>query len=424
MLFFPKAKKKSAKNLGLLALNRSTIAIERLSRFRLFSGAEYTAHHPDTAALSPAVHFVGYGATERRIAVNRVHIARQLGQLAAAIKDSRLDGGVDSPQSLIIGIFVSSCGNIFMTEIAQAMARLMRGAGHSVVLGDENSDISSRPAHSIYVAPHEFFLLGRGPEWVRDDVLETACMFCTEQAQTQWFWQSVHIVLMAKSVIDLSPLNAQAFSEVMPATSVMPAILPDEEAVDIRHFRDHPLLMGQRWWIDDEVRDLANRPIDVCFFGTTSPHRSRFFSRYADLLSRHDGFLYLRTVNSKVPMNREGQEAEFVQIAQAVTRRSKVLLNVHRDEFPYFEWHRLVYQGMANGALVLSETCFPDPTFKAGIHYLSEDARNLPAMLEWVLNDPDGQHTAAMIVEAASRVVRDRQLQRDEARRILSLLTV
>ena len=35
------------------------------------------------------------------------------------------------------------------------------------------------------------------------------------------------------------------------------------------------------------------------------------------------------------------------------------MLNLHRDEFSYFEWHRVMMMGIEQGALVLSEPCFP-----------------------------------------------------------------
>lgn len=403
---------------GRLSLQRSRIAIERLSRFRFFSAADYAGLHHDIGALDPATHYVGHGADEGRQAAKPVHIARTLGALAAETPPPRKAGDGTPRPPLHVGLYVSSLSNVFMREIAAALALLLRGAGHSVVEGDENSDIEARPEHSIYVAPHEFFFLGRGPAWVRDDVLAGACMYCTEQVQTKWFWETVHIVLMARSVVDMSMPVASAFAEVMPSACVFPAvgeIPPVGPAV-----RAHPLLAGQRWWMDRENEDT--RPLDLCFLGTVSPYRARFFSRNAERLGRYEAFLYLRTGNATEPMNAATGEAHLVDVAQYVARNARLLLNVHRDEFPYFEWHRLVYQGMANGCAVVSEPCFANPEYEPGVHYLTEESHRLMDLIDWVLNEPDGKAKAASVAAAAAAMARDAGNRTARARMLADLL--
>ncbi|MGE0558043.1 MAG: hypothetical protein AB7O69_07200, partial [Burkholderiales bacterium] len=74
-----------------------------------------------------------------------------------------------------------------------------------------------------------------------------------------------------------------------------------------------------------------------------------------------------------------------------LARHSKIYLNVHREDFGFFEIHRMVMQGMANGAAVVTDNCLSHPDFIAGTHYLQEELNKIPALLEWLLGSPEGQ---------------------------------
>ena len=41
----------------------------------------------------------------------------------------------------------------------------------------------------------------------------------------------------------------------------------------------------------------------------------------------------------------------------AVLRQTKILLNIHQSDASYFEWHRIINLGIANGCVVVTETC-------------------------------------------------------------------
>ena len=409
---------------GRLNLQRSDIAIERLSRFRLFSPNDYRTWHKDIGAMPPAKHFIGYGADERRKAATPVHIARILGGLSNdALPAAETIGPEPAARRLTVGIYVSSLGNTFLREIAEGLQDLLKSAGHTVIEGDENSEIEARPEHCIYVAPHEFFLLGRGREWVRDDVLASACMYCTERATTVSFWESLPIVLMANSVVDMSLPLASLFSEAMPAACIFPGVskTPRPMSPDLL---DHPLLRGQRWWTTGvEGEAGGERPLDVSFFGTKSSRRARFLARNADRLSSYETMIYLRTKNALEPMNVSTGEDGLMDVARYAACHARVLLNVHQDEFPYFEWHRLVYHGMANSSVVVSEPCFANPEFEPNVHYLGEESHHLMQLVEWVLNDRDGGEKADAVAGAALRAVHDPNSEAARARALVAILT-
>ena len=102
-----------------------------------------------------------------------------------------------------------------MNELADALAASLVAAGARVVRGDERCSIRNRPRACLFVAPHEFFALGRGPAWARPGVLATAVTYGTEQVQTPWFWRALPFVLASRGHLDISWHTADLLGRVM-----------------------------------------------------------------------------------------------------------------------------------------------------------------------------------------------------------------
>ena len=92
-------------------------------------------------------------------------------------------------------------------------------------------------------------------------------------------------------------------------------------------------------------------------------------------------------------------------------------LNIHRDDYGFFEWHRIVQQGMVGGSVVVTEPTLPHPLYKAGVHFFEETGRHIPNLLEWLFKSNDGQDAAgkvqrniAAIAEADSAVTNGARL--------------
>lgn len=83
-----------------------------------------------------------------------------------------------------------------------------------------------------------------------------------------------------------------------------------------------------------------------------------------------------------------------------LSQRSKVLLNVHHGVNVYFEWQRIVLQGIWQRTLVVSERCSVAPPFRAGVHYVEADLDQIPRVLRYYLNDPQGRGEAQEIADA------------------------
>jgi hypothetical protein len=322
-------------------------------------------------------------------------------------------------------VYVSSLGNVFMNDIAHDLANDLSRSGITVSIENETSALPSRAAPSIVVAPHEFFWLGRGTTWLRDDVLPHTFVYNTEQLHTPWFAKALLPILAAKGVLDMSPQVARLLREAgirsmhfEPSSSLRTRWLEEADVA-------HPLVRAlprEARRIEIDVDEWDNRPVDVSFFGTESSSRESFLAGNAERFAKWSSFIYYRR-HSRGPITNSLHDRALTRIAGHVAGYSKISLNIHRDEFPFFEWHRIVRQCMASGSVVVSDPCLPHPQLKPGEHYFEEEPRQIPNLIDWLLRDTEGRREARRVRDNASEHLkrnRDRRVQVSELLRRLS----
>ena len=390
----------------------------RLQRLEVFDAADYLRRNHDVAAagMDPYTHFIQSGALEGRGRVDPEDLARLMGGLmlfdnAVRALPPQPASEVDLPALVAdvgpIGLYVSTQGNVFMNDLAEDLAADLRSIGVPVTIQDETADIEARPVVCVYIAPHEFFTLGRGPDWIREDVLYEGFVFGTEQIQTSWFNTALPFTLMARGTLDLCAQTADLFARLDMATlHVLPGVRQRPRPLTEQDHR-HPLFgvlpAAARAEIDPSTPFRA-RPIDISFFGTSSPRRDQFFARNAAFFADYETFNYCRRPG-RGPILMDSEDGPLSRLAGHVCGHSKISLNIHREEFGYFEWHRMIRHGMCGGSLVVSDPCLPHPSFVANEHYLQESARHIPDLLEWLLTTEDGEREAERVRSNANTLI-------------------
>lgn len=394
-------------------------ATTRLKRLEVFDVADYLRRNSDVAAagVDPYSHFIQSGGLEGRGRVDPEDLARLMGGLmlfdnaVRALPPPDVAGEADLPALVAdvgpIGLFVSTQGNVFMNDLAQDLAGDLRSAGVAVQILDENADIDSRPGLCVYIAPHEFFTLGRGPAWIRDDVLFEGFVFSTEQIQTSWFNIALPFTLMARGMLDLCAQTADLFARIdMASLHVLPGVRHRPRPLTEQD-RRHPffaiLPSAAKLDIDPSV-PFRVRPIDISFFGTSSLRRDQFFARNAAFFAEYETFNYCRRPG-RGPIRMQSEDGTLSRLAGHVCGHSKISLNIHQEEFGYFEWHRMIRLGMCAGSLMVSDPCLPHPSFIANEHYLQESARHIPDLLEWLLTTEDGKREAERVRANANMLI-------------------
>jgi hypothetical protein len=380
------------------------VALVRLNALKLFRPDDYLQLNQDVKPIGgiedvrPDNHALVSGFPAGRKVFLETTVARVMGEAARKPVPPPAAFPGAAPKLPPIGVFFSAAGNAFLREIAEDIAASLVSAGQDVRLLDDLSDIAARPPLCIFIAPHEFFHIGNGRAWAREEILRGAIMFTTEQPQTLWFERSLPFVLMARAVIDISwQVHDILGGAGIPALHFNPAVtrarrwLRDEDA-------GHPLLRT----LPKALRapnvpfiPFPKRQIDFSFFGTASEHREKFFAKNAWFLAQYEAFLYYRKVES--PLAPKGAHAALARLAGHVTAHSKISLNIHRDPNGFFEWHRIAKMGIGGGAVVVSEPCDPHPLYRPGVHYLEESGRHILDLIEWLVRTPDGQAHAVQI---------------------------
>jgi hypothetical protein len=389
---------------------------QSLARSGLFDPAAYLEMNEDlrSAGVDPWAHFLSHGLREGRPFTTPRLVARALSQLAADIQEAsqevteRLFGHTGEKDiataaaSLVatnvnIAIYCNSAGNFFFQEIANLVHWQLRALGISSQLRTDESQVDETFDVRIFVAPHEFFWLGRGAEWRHLASARGSVLYNTEQPQTQWFRAAVPYLTQAPLVWDLNlqtailsrQLGCKSIFFAPPYLPACPYTTPQPDASNIEHLRGYDFSRRPFDW--QQNPGLAERPIDILFVGTGCERRLKAIESLRDLTDTHR-FLCIYT-HQNSPLSDANHHTRSIGIRNlgALAQRTKIVLNIHRDWIGYFEWPRMVMHGLWHGACVVSDPCFPDPTFASGVHFLEESTRHLPELLRWLLGAPDGQ---------------------------------
>lgn len=388
--------------------------IQRARRSGLFDPAVYLSLHPElgTSPARARRHFERHGLSEGRAFTNCEVVARRLAGLAdrvaaagkAAEARARASlGGAEAralaslfvERGVRIGVYCSTDGNYFMREIAELVVPGLRALGIDAVLRNEMDSRDEPLGLRVFVAPHEFFHLGQGRAWDGIAAAPNAVLYNVEQMQTPWFCRGFSALLRAPLVLDLNLQSAEVLrSAGCDVVHFMPGYLPGSPYVepvadvsDIELARGYGFSRRRHDWTERDR--LEDRPIDVLFIGAASPRRDKALERLAALTDEYRFLCVYRSLGA--PLTGRDRHATPALSNCALAQRSKIVLNVHRDWVGYFEWMRMVMQGIWQGACVVSDPSMPNPVFQPGTHMLEENVRHLPELIRWLLATPEGR---------------------------------
>lgn len=354
-----------------------------LAKTQLFDAETYLRLYPEVKkqGVEPLRHFVQVGIHGGRNFTSPRAVARLWREvLRGEAPPERAAPALTAPERHRVAIYVSSLGNFFMQEIAAILKAGFDDLGVVAALRDENAPPQSGATHHIVVAPHEFFVLGNGRRFASEDFLARAVLFSTEQIQTQWFALSLPYLTRAKAVGDMNPQTAAILRKGgLKAVTAQPGFTPSFA----------PFAGGDA--AAPDLREYAARPVDVAFTGTHSARREKLLASYAPLFAEMRTFIYYS--RTRAPLRPETTPMAAPEASASLIRRSKVLINLHRDEYTYFEWWRIM-QAFWMGAAVVSEPCFPHPAFKPGIHYFEESGRHIAHLAQWLARSDEGAAAA------------------------------
>lgn len=245
-------------------------------------------------------------------------------------------------------VFVSGRGNVFMREIAEHLveALLLTGRPGELVI-DDLPDSADDPMQNLVVAPHEFFVLSPSAE--PDRLRAAAASICinTEQPGTPFFDLAMTYAARGPVVLDINRYSLDAVRRLGLAAVHLP--LGCTPSMDVWQGESRP------------------RRVDIGFLSGRTPRREQFIAGAGGMLWEWNTdlrfFSWHRPILGGGPGFATGDE-KFAALAD-----TRILLNVHRGEEPYFEWARVV-EAIANGCVVASETSAGIEPLVPGVHFV------------------------------------------------------
>jgi len=387
-----------------------------LSRAGLFDPKTYVKLN-EGLGIAPAEahdHFEKYGLSEGRPFTSAEGVARLLSSIAPTVQSAQASFAAAADRAMAnseavdlavwfrtkgvrIGIFFSSAGNFYMREIAELLAWGLQALGIRADLRDERAARDEPFDLRIFVAPHEFFILGQGRAWQGLAGAPNSVLYNVEQVQTQWFCRTFQILMKAPLLFDINFQSAEILRHLgcnvvhympghLPST---PYTIPQEDVSDFDIAQGYGFSQRRVNWMERD--SLNDRPIDILFVGASSPRRDATMERLLELSDDYRFLCVYRGISA--PLTVGEHRATSGRINCALAQRAKIVLNIHRDWVGYFEWSRIVLLGFWQGACVVSDPSLANPLFQAGLHYHEESTRHLRELIRWLLSTQDGRAT-------------------------------
>jgi hypothetical protein len=282
--------------------------------------------------------------------------------------------------------------NQFFVELAEALAYEMRLQGAVAKLDVGEIPLPRPGLVHVFMPPHEYVSLSRyrppAPHLARSIVISA------EQPDSHFFAANLPLAREAGAVFDINPRSVRAYR----AAGIEASLL------EVGHTR--------LWDRFERTRDgnggepsragaAPRRDIDILFLGRISHRRERALAGYAGIFERFRCHLGLSD-NSR-PNVATGATFVAGDDKRSLLARSKVLLNIHGENEPYFEWLR-VAEAICAGCAVVSEHSSDFAPLEWGRHVLTGDLGSLGLLCAYLAeDDPRREEMSTQAYELLAR---------------------
>ncbi|WP_226018774.1 hypothetical protein [Novosphingobium sp. FKTRR1] len=351
----------------------------------MFSTAGYARANPLKDEMPPLIHACLHGIEEGRSVFDPHKVDDFLASANQTI-DRNFAAVLDRDRPVAITYW--STGNFFFTEIAQYLAVVLGRAGYDTACRADLPQSAVHDGQVVIVAPHEFCVHGIGNTW-ESHLLRDATYLNTEQWHTTWFTLAYKHILLSNKVIDINPASAAGLKRLGADTVFLPMVPLEGTPFDVPDTPISSAFGRSRFVLPLGYPDaLTDRPYDVLFVGAANPRRESALAQLAPVLADHTAFVHCPRFNG--PVGPDDPDIMRTSDVAQIARNAKILLNIHQGESRYFEWHRLFLFGLMEGCVVLTEPSLPNAFVEAGTHFLECEIEEMPGMLRWLLESPEG----------------------------------
>jgi Glycosyl transferase family 2 len=292
---------------------------------------------------------------------------------------------------------LASGQNQFFVELAEALAYELHALGvvASITVGE--IPVPREGLVHLFLPPHEYVSLSRHRP--PDQLLRRSILISAEQPDSHFFAANVPLAREAGAVFDINPRSVRAYG----GEGIEASLLELGHTSLWDRFDPSTSVNAKARSVSRP--GVLERDIDILFLGRLSLRRELALASYAGIFERFRCHLGLSD-NSR-PNVASGAAFVAGGDKRDLLARSKVLLNVHGDDEPYFEWLR-VAEAICAGCAVVSEHSSDFAPLESGRHLLAGELGSLGLFCAWLVEDVDQRER--MRTEAYELLVRDRPL--------------
>lgn len=276
--------------------------------------------------------------------------------------------------------------NAFFAELATVLVDEIGRAGVSAVMTTEPGEFAvSEDDVFVLMPPHEFVTL-EGSGMVDDPVVAARTIgVSAEQPHQVFFAANADIGARLGAVVDFSAMAVAAYRE----RGIRAAHMP---------FGYTPL------WDRFDASSVPAGPPRVLYFGNKKPRRLEVLAEHAEVLARQSARLLVSDNSS--PNMESGPTFLVGDDKRSLLASTRLLVNVHQGDEPYFEWLRFCEAAMAGAAYLTerSEHCEP---WMSGEHFAVFDRPDMGRAIEALIDD---ESELARLRVAAYEAVRSHPL--------------
>lgn len=287
--------------------------------------------------------------------------------------------------------------NQFFVELAEALAYELRKLGARATVDEGKIPLPRKGLVHIFLPPHEYVSLSRYRPSA--PLLKRSILISAEQPETHFFEANMPLAREAGAVFDINPRSVRTYG----AAGIEAALL------ELGHTD-----LWDRFDVAADERDVTGeRDIDILFLGRISPRRAFALASYADVFERFRCHIGLSD-NSR-PNVAGGAAFVAGDDKRDLLARAKVVLNVHGEEEPYFEWLRIA-EAICAGCAIVSEHSSDFAPLEWGRHLITGELASLGLLCTWLVED---EQRRERMRKAAYCLLRQRRPLADAARSLL-----
>ena len=305
-------------------------------------------------------------------------------------------------RELEVAVFVHSKSGWHINLHANLLVELLRDFGVAARVTDENGELV-RSEHPLVVAPHEFWGFTGTSHLNRPSFHLRCWTYQTEQVESDWFSKSLHHCVAGKGVIDVSSSTLPIYRGLVPSTSI---VLPaDKKTLSFIGAESSAGVPG-----------YGERRFDVCLFAGASTYRDYVMERISPYFAGISAHLEYGGPNP--PGDWKSEALRFFKLSQS----SKIHLSLSRHASGFFTWDRILFGGMAAGALPVVARARPEGPMVGGQDYLSISARQIPVALDFLLRKEEGIRFAGKVRASGSKAVSRPALREEMGAKLVNFL--